>query len=78
LNPAKGRLRSELAAEQQDCDGSVLSPSFGCVQFLRDALESVRGHDRISIEHVIQDGGSTDGIVEANLCFLFSLVGARR
>lgn len=47
-----------------DFDVSVLTPSFGYARYLPDALSSVEGQEGISVQHVIQDGGSTDGTVE--------------
>jgi glycosyltransferase involved in cell wall biosynthesis len=46
-------------------DLSVLTPSFGYAGYIRDTLESVaRQPGQVSIQHVVQDGGSTDGTVE--------------
>ncbi|WP_068397073.1 glycosyltransferase family 2 protein, partial [Kribbia dieselivorans] len=42
---------------------SVLTPSYGYAQFLPTALASVRSNV-IHAEHVVMDGGSTDGSVE--------------
>jgi len=41
-------------------DVSVLTPSFQYGRFLRDALASVAAQTGVSVEHVVQDGGSTD------------------
>ena len=43
---------------------SVVTPSFGYAHFIGDAIESVSAQDGLRIEHVVQDGGSTDGTVE--------------
>jgi glycosyltransferase involved in cell wall biosynthesis len=42
----------------------VVTPSFGYAHYLRDAIDSVAAQRGLSVEHVIQDGGSTDGTVE--------------
>ena len=47
-----------------EVDLSVVTPSFGYAHYLRDAIESVSGQRGITVEHIIQDGGSTDGTVE--------------
>jgi glycosyltransferase involved in cell wall biosynthesis len=45
-------------------DLSVLTPSLGYARFIQDAIESVRRQEGMVIEHIVQDGGSTDGTVE--------------
>ena len=45
-------------------DLSVLTPSYGYAHFLPDAIESVAAQRGITVEHIIQDGASTDGTVE--------------
>ena len=45
-------------------DVSVVTPSYGYAHYLRDAVDSVAEQRDITVEHVIQDGGSTDGTVE--------------
>ena len=45
-------------------DLTVVTPSFGYAHYLRDAIMSVSEQRGITVEHVIQDGGSTDGTVE--------------
>ena len=42
---------------------SVLTPSFGQARWLEDNLRSVEAQTYASIEHVVMDGGSTDGSV---------------
>ncbi|MDQ6795889.1 MAG: glycosyltransferase [Chloroflexota bacterium] len=42
---------------------SVLTPSFGQARWLEDNLRSVHAQTYASIEHVVMDGGSTDGSV---------------
>lgn len=49
---------------QLEVDLSVVTPSFGYAHYLRDAIDSVSGQQGITVEHIIQDGGSTDGTVE--------------
>ncbi len=45
-------------------DVSVVTPSYGYAHYLRDAVQSVAEQRGVAVEHVIQDGGSTDGTVE--------------
>lgn len=45
-------------------DVSVLTPSYRYGRFIEDAILSVRGQDGISVEHVVQDGGSDDSTVD--------------
>jgi glycosyltransferase involved in cell wall biosynthesis len=42
----------------------VLVPSYEYAQFLRDGIESVLRQDGLSVELIVQDGGSKDGTVE--------------
>ena len=51
-------------AATETLDLTVVTPSYGYAHYLRDAIESVAEQPGISVEHVIQDGGSTDGTVE--------------
>jgi glycosyltransferase involved in cell wall biosynthesis len=48
----------------KDIDLTVVTPSYGYAHYLRDAIESVAEQRGISVEHVVQDGESTDGTVE--------------
>lgn len=45
-------------------DVSVLTPSLGYGRFLEDAIRSVLGQEGLSVQHVIQDGGSQDETLE--------------
>lgn len=45
-------------------DVSVLTPALDYGRFIEDNIKSVRGQEGLSIEHVVQDGGSTDGTIE--------------
>lgn len=53
-------------------DVSVLTPSYQYARFLPDALDSVSKQRGVSVEHIVQDGGSTDGTLE-----VLSAAGAR-
>lgn len=43
---------------------SIVTPSFNSGEFLEQALRSVAGQDYPYIEHIVIDGGSTDGTLE--------------
>ena len=43
---------------------SVLTPSFQYGRFLGDAVASVLEQTGVELEHIVQDGGSTDGSLE--------------
>lgn len=43
---------------------SIVTPSFNQVQYLGDCLRSVRGQTYPFIEHIVIDGGSTDGSID--------------
>src|SRR5687768_16684453 len=45
-------------------DVSILTPSYGYGRFISDAIESVLRQDRLTVEHIVQDGGSDDETVE--------------
>ena len=45
-------------------DVSVLTPSLGYGRFVEDSILSVLHQEGISIQHIIQDAGSTDGTLE--------------
>ncbi|MEA2528018.1 MAG: hypothetical protein QOF73_5245, partial [Thermomicrobiales bacterium] len=43
---------------------SILTPSFNQARWLADNLRSVANQTYPSIEHIVMDGGSTDGSVD--------------
>ena len=43
---------------------SVVSPSFNQVAFIQRTLDSVAAQDHDDKEHIVVDGGSTDGSIE--------------
>src|SRR5215471_807201 len=43
---------------------SVITPSFNSLHTIRETIESVRSSDYANWEHIVMDGGSTDGTVE--------------
>ncbi len=55
---------SDPAASPVGDGVSVLTPSLNYADFIRDALLSVQGQTGLSLEHIVQDGHSTDGTVE--------------
>ncbi|MBI3879211.1 MAG: glycosyltransferase [Verrucomicrobia bacterium] len=43
---------------------SVVTPTFNCVHTVRETIESVRSQDYPNWEHLVMDGGSTDGTLD--------------
>jgi glycosyltransferase involved in cell wall biosynthesis len=43
---------------------SVVTPTFNCAKTLRETIESVRNQDYKNWEHIVTDGGSTDGTLD--------------
>lgn len=45
-------------------DISIITPCYNAAKFLAATLESVRTQSGVRVEHIVADGGSTDGTVE--------------
>ena len=43
---------------------SIVTPSFNGIHTIRATIESVAGQDYPNVEHIVVDGGSTDGTIE--------------
>lgn len=43
---------------------SVITPSLNSARYLREAIDSVRSQDHADWEHIVVDGGSTDGTLD--------------
>jgi len=43
---------------------SIITPSFNAMPYIVDTIKSVQSQDYPLIEHIVMDGGSTDGTVE--------------
>jgi glycosyltransferase involved in cell wall biosynthesis len=43
---------------------SIVTPSFNSIHTIRETIESVRSQDYPNLEHIVVDGGSTDGTLE--------------
>lgn len=44
---------------------SIITPAFNCIDYLADAVDSVRAQTRTDWEHIIVDDGSSDGTFDA-------------
>jgi glycosyltransferase involved in cell wall biosynthesis len=43
---------------------SIVTPCFNSITTVRETIESVRSQNYANVEHIVMDGGSTDGTVE--------------
>ncbi|HTI97941.1 MAG TPA: glycosyltransferase family 2 protein [Dongiaceae bacterium] len=43
---------------------SVVTPSFNSIHTIRETIESVRSQNYPQVEHIVMDGGSTDGTLD--------------
>lgn len=46
------------------CRLSIVTPTLNCVSTIADAVESVLAQGRDDVEHLVMDGGSTDGTLK--------------
>jgi glycosyltransferase involved in cell wall biosynthesis len=54
-----------MRTEEQNLPSiSVITPCFNSIHTIRETIESVRGQDYKNWEHIVIDGGSTDGTLE--------------
>lgn len=45
-------------------DFSIVTPSYNYVNYVRECIDSVREQKGVTVEHIVQDAGSTDGTRE--------------
>jgi glycosyltransferase involved in cell wall biosynthesis len=55
------RAKSGEAAETRTAEISVVTPSFNMLSYLQLCCASVADQQGVSFEHIVMDGGSTDG-----------------
>ena len=59
-----GRSSMKIKSKKKPLKISVLTPSYNSAQFIERAIRSVMSQDYDRWEHIVIDGGSTDGTVE--------------
>jgi glycosyltransferase involved in cell wall biosynthesis len=53
-----------LKTERPSVKLSIVTPTFNCIHTVRETLESVARQDYPNVEHIVFDGGSTDGTLD--------------
>ncbi|MDX1745971.1 MAG: glycosyltransferase family 2 protein, partial [Halobacteriales archaeon] len=59
--PVHGHQPCSLPTNMTSPRLSIVTPSYNQAEFIADTLESVRNQVEVDIEHLVLDGGSTDG-----------------
>jgi len=48
----------------REIDFTIVTPSYNYHQYIREMLDSVRGQEGVTLEHLVYDAGSTDGTLD--------------
>ena len=48
----------------KELDFTIVTPSYNYAQFIRECLDSVKGQEGVTYEHLVYDAGSTDGTLD--------------